>query len=111
VLDTLVISEETKSFAEATFMKKKMYYNMRIKTLQRCVSSLAKLLQKATRIKLDSLNEDFSNIQLKLAELVHAQSVDKRLETRLKIMYQEKSEEISNLGPVYKRIKQRLYET
>ena len=32
-LDTLVISEEAKSFAEATFMKKKMYYNMRIKTM------------------------------------------------------------------------------
>lgn len=32
-LDTLFISEEAKSFAEATFMKKKMYYNMRIKTM------------------------------------------------------------------------------
>lgn len=32
-LDTLFISEEAKSFADATFMKKKMYYNMRIKTL------------------------------------------------------------------------------
>jgi hypothetical protein len=32
-LDTLFISDEAKSFAEATFMKKKMYYNMRIKTM------------------------------------------------------------------------------
>ena len=36
-LDTLFISDEAKSFAEATFMKKKMYYNMRIKTMQRYV--------------------------------------------------------------------------
>ena len=33
MLDTLMISEETKSVAEVTFMKKKIYYNMRIKTV------------------------------------------------------------------------------
>lgn len=32
-LDTLLISEEAKAFAEGTFMKKRMYYNMRIKTI------------------------------------------------------------------------------
>ncbi len=32
-LDTLIINDDAKSFAEATFMKKKMYYNMRIKTM------------------------------------------------------------------------------
>jgi hypothetical protein len=50
-LDTLVISDEAKSFAEATFMKKKMYYNMRIKTMQRTFSTLNKLLKKARKIK------------------------------------------------------------
>ena len=32
-MDSLLISEDTKSLAEVTFMKKKIYYNMRIKTV------------------------------------------------------------------------------
>jgi Leucine-rich repeat (LRR) protein len=32
-LDTLYISDDAKAFADATFMKKRMYYNMRIKTI------------------------------------------------------------------------------
>lgn len=32
-LDTEVISDDSKNFAEGTFMKKRMYYNMRIKTI------------------------------------------------------------------------------
>ena len=32
-LDTMIVSEESKNFAETTFMKKRMYYNMRIKTI------------------------------------------------------------------------------
>ena len=43
-LDTLHISEDAKAFAEATFMKKRMYYNMRIKTIQRDASNLLKLI-------------------------------------------------------------------
>jgi len=38
-LDSLIVTGETKKLAEATYTKKKMYYNMRIKTLkQRCAS-------------------------------------------------------------------------
>jgi Leucine-rich repeat (LRR) protein len=44
-LDTLLVSEESKSFAETTFMKKRMYYNMRIKTIQRNTSNIMKLLK------------------------------------------------------------------
>lgn len=44
-LDTLYISDDAKAFAEATFMKKRMYYNMRIKTIQRDASNLLKLIQ------------------------------------------------------------------
>ena len=43
-LDTLIINDDAKSFAEATFMKKKMYYNMRIKTMQRTISTLKKVI-------------------------------------------------------------------
>lgn len=39
-LDTFSISEEAKNYAEATFMKKKMYYNMRIKTIKRTASNI-----------------------------------------------------------------------
>ena len=39
-LDTMTVSEESKSFAETTFMKKRMYYNMRIKTIQRNTSNI-----------------------------------------------------------------------
>lgn len=35
VLDTIVLDEGAKTAAEATFSKKRMYYNMRIKTLKR----------------------------------------------------------------------------
>eukprot|EP00941_MAST-03F_sp_MAST-3F-sp1_P003667 g3667.t1 len=39
-LDALLVSEETKKLAEATYMKKKMYYNMRIKTIKRNCSNI-----------------------------------------------------------------------
>eukprot|EP00906_Rhabdomonas_costata_P029729 RCo041993 len=39
-LDSLVISEESRQMAETTFIKKKMYYNMRIKTLKRNANNL-----------------------------------------------------------------------
>lgn len=41
-LDTFTLSEEAKNFAEATFMKKRMYYNMRIKTIKRTASNIKK---------------------------------------------------------------------
>lgn len=63
-----MISDDQKSFAEGTFMKKKMYYNMRIKTMQRTFSTLCKLLKKGKKIKMDSLCEDISNLNIKLAQ-------------------------------------------
>ena len=44
-LDTDEISDDSKNFAEGTFMKKRMYYNMRIKTIQRNASNILKLLK------------------------------------------------------------------
>ncbi|EGR31925.1 leucine rich repeat protein [Ichthyophthirius multifiliis] len=111
-LDTLFISEEAKSFAEATFMKKKMYYNMRIKTMQRSFSTLGKLIRKAMKIKLDSYNEDIANIQLKLWQL---QSQFNNLKEDIEIqkyqtMKTEKLEEIGNLEQIYEEMKRKLYE-
>ena len=39
-MDTIPIPEEGKQLAEATYMKKKMYYNMRIKTLKRNTTNI-----------------------------------------------------------------------
>ncbi len=43
-----------------------MYYNMRIKTIERTFSTLSKLIEKASRIKFDGLNEDIANLSLKI---------------------------------------------
>ena len=45
------MTEDAKRFAEATFMKKKMYYNMRIKTIKRTFSAIIKIAEKACLIK------------------------------------------------------------
>ena len=50
-LDTLYISDDAKAFADATFMKKRMYYNMRIKTIQRNASNIMKLLKVCKKIR------------------------------------------------------------
>ncbi|KAG1679410.1 hypothetical protein FOA52_007701 [Chlamydomonas sp. UWO 241] len=42
-LDTLLLADETKALAEATFLKKQMYYNMRIKTMHRNTRNLVRL--------------------------------------------------------------------
>lgn len=50
-LDTEMISDESKNFAEGTFMKKRMYYNMRIKTIQRNTSNIMKLLKICRKVR------------------------------------------------------------
>ena len=50
------IMDENKRLAEATYMKKKMYYNMRIKTIERTFSTLTRLIEKAQKIKTDGIN-------------------------------------------------------
>lgn len=42
-LDTLLLADETKALAEATFLKKQMYYNMRAKTLRRNARNIVRL--------------------------------------------------------------------
>eukprot|EP00817_Percolomonadidae_sp_ATCC50343_P006469 CAMPEP_0117419046 /NCGR_PEP_ID=MMETSP0758-20121206/704_1 /TAXON_ID=63605 /ORGANISM="Percolomonas cosmopolitus, Strain AE-1 (ATCC 50343)" /LENGTH=1291 /DNA_ID=CAMNT_0005199911 /DNA_START=513 /DNA_END=4388 /DNA_ORIENTATION=- len=41
-LDSLTVTEQARNLADATFLKKKMYYNMRIKTLKRNTSNVVK---------------------------------------------------------------------
>lgn len=51
-LDTLLLAEETKHLAEATFLKKQMYYNMRIKTMHRNARNIIKLANEGRKVRL-----------------------------------------------------------
>ena len=55
-LDTLVLADETKQLAEATYMKKKMYYNMRIKTLRRNTTNALRRAQDGSTTKVQRAN-------------------------------------------------------
>ena len=55
-LDTMLISNESKQLAEATYMKKKMYYNMRIKTLKRNTNNVIRKAQEAMHAKISLIN-------------------------------------------------------
>ena len=64
-LDTLPIPEEGKILAEATYMKKKMYYNMRIKTLKRNASNIIRKAQDAFSKRKEQLFQSL-NVLLRL---------------------------------------------
>eukprot|EP01060_Flectonema_neradi_P000041 TRINITY_DN1003_c2_g1_i2.p1 TRINITY_DN1003_c2_g1~~TRINITY_DN1003_c2_g1_i2.p1 ORF type:complete len:945 (+),score=163.98 TRINITY_DN1003_c2_g1_i2:87-2921(+) len=56
VIDYNIISDESRQLAEATFVKKKMYYNMRIKTLKRNTSNLVKKADQFRQTKHSEVN-------------------------------------------------------
>ena len=68
-LDTMIVSEESKTFAETTFMKKRMYYNMRIKTIQRNTSNIMKLLKICRKVRISKLDIQQSKLIKKLLEI------------------------------------------
>lgn len=105
-LDTLAISDEAKAFAESTLMRKKMYYNMRIKTIERTFSTLSKLAEKAAKIKLDGLNEDLANLFLKINDIGEEITKIKELQE----IYSLKKEEINHIEAVYDSVTKRLRE-
>ena len=77
-LDTELISDESKNFAEGTFMKKRMYYNMHIKTIQRNSSNIMKLLKICRKIRnykieiqLSKLTKKLNEVQRELEERQH----------------------------------------
>lgn len=49
-LDTLLLADETKQLAEATFLKKQMYYNMRIKTMHRNARNVIRLASDCKKV-------------------------------------------------------------
>jgi len=88
------MTEEAKRYAEATFMKKKMYYNMRIKTIKRTFSAIIKISQKAHLIKKDFINENIARLESALASFVrHGEeeiSEEDKTKTRILESYIEK---------------------
>lgn len=65
----MIQSEESLHFAEATFMKKRMYYNMRIKTIQRNSSNIAKVLKIAKKIRNFKIDIQVTKLLKKLHEV------------------------------------------
>ncbi|KAJ3065950.1 Leucine-rich repeat-containing protein 9 [Podochytrium sp. JEL0797] len=65
VLDTLEVTEESRRIISATVLKKRMYYNMRIRTIKRNTNFLVKLLQVKT-------DQDEKLIQDVLCDLLRA---------------------------------------
>jgi hypothetical protein len=59
-LDTLVLAEETKQLAEATFLKKQMYYNMRIKTVFRNARNIIMLASEGKKVMRARNQREFS---------------------------------------------------
>ena len=65
-LDSIYISEEAKHLAEATYMKKKMYYNMRIKTLRRNTSNIVRIANEGKQKTISSSNQALSALSYAL---------------------------------------------
>lgn len=75
-LDMKVVLDDEKNLAEATFMKKKMYYNMRIKTIQRNTTNLVRVLKICKSLRRKKLESQIDKLTRKLQE------VDREIEER-----------------------------
>jgi Leucine-rich repeat (LRR) protein len=62
-LDSLLITDDARHIADATFLKKKMYYNMRIKTLKRNATNV---LNNAKQMYTDRCNDCSLNLNVLL---------------------------------------------
>ncbi|GAX73782.1 hypothetical protein CEUSTIGMA_g1233.t1 [Chlamydomonas eustigma] len=68
-LDTLLLAEETKTLAEATFLKKQMYYNMRIKTMRRNARNLIKMAADGKKLALQQRQSAVDRLTLQQKDL------------------------------------------
>jgi len=80
------VGDDSKAFAESTFMKKRMYYNMRIKTIQRNTSNIMKLLKICKRLRLNKFEMQGSKFTKKLQE------VQREIEERIYINPENKAQ-------------------
>ena len=65
----MYISRESKQLAEATYMKKKMYYNMRTKTLKRNATNVALKASEICSKSLSSINVTLNMLLRKQADV------------------------------------------
>eukprot|EP01061_Rhynchopus_euleeides_P005092 TRINITY_DN14333_c0_g2_i1.p1 TRINITY_DN14333_c0_g2~~TRINITY_DN14333_c0_g2_i1.p1 ORF type:complete len:1537 (+),score=690.35 TRINITY_DN14333_c0_g2_i1:257-4612(+) len=77
VLDYNTVTEENRQFAEATFVKKKMYYNMRIKTLRRNTGNLVKKAVQFRQAKLSEVNLSL-NVLIRMAKELEREIAEAR---------------------------------
>lgn len=74
-LDNLVITEQSRHLADATFLKKKMYYNMRIKTLKRNTSNVIMKSSSYMNSRITEINSNL-NILIKLKKEIERELVE-----------------------------------
>ncbi|RKO93872.1 hypothetical protein BDK51DRAFT_18137 [Blyttiomyces helicus] len=68
-LDTLEVTDESRRIINATVLKKRMYYNMRIRTIKRNTNFLARLLDTRNADELASLIEDLKGLVYRLKRI------------------------------------------
>ena len=62
ILDSIRLSSEAVAVAEATYLKKQMYYNMRVKTCKRSSTSLVRIAEGICQTKLDVLKRNSKRV-------------------------------------------------
>jgi Leucine-rich repeat (LRR) protein len=72
-LDTMEIGQESKQMAEATYMKKNMYYNMRIKTMKRNTTNIVRKAQEAAQRQIDNIIRDVTSLACHQKDVQRAQ--------------------------------------
>lgn len=68
-LDTLLLGEEAHGLSEATYLKKQMYYNSRIKSCHRHGSSLIKQARAGLAARLDAMKPAADQVSLTDADV------------------------------------------
>ena len=91
-LDSMDIAEDAKNYAEATFMKKRMYYNMRIKTIQRLVSNLIMAIEDYKNCKVSLVYDEISRIGKELKQ------VEREINERQKLLAKSEPSSLITFG-------------
>ena len=88
------MTDDEKAFSESTFMKKRMYYNMRIKTIQRNTTSLVSVLKVCKKLRIKKLEILTERLTRKLME------VDREMDERQHIPRENEGfESVCTYGP------------
>ena len=91
VLDSMNISNDTKTFAEATFTKKRMFYNMKIKSNQCVVSNILKLIKYGKRLAQVRINNNIEFLTKKKNEITKV--LDERQYYQIKTQTENKTDQ------------------